>query len=65
MKTTKSLPMSFRVSDAFREALKAAAEAENRSQANMLEVMVLDYCERHGVSVPKKTTKQTASRRKR
>lgn len=51
MPQPKDVPMSFRVSQEFRAALKAAAEAEHRSQANMLHVMLLEYCERHNIRV--------------
>ena len=60
MPPKKDLPMSFRVSREFRAALQAAAEAEHRSQANMLHVMLLEYCERHGVKVP---AERSSSRR--
>jgi hypothetical protein len=33
-------------------ALSAAAEAERRSVASMLEVMVLSYCRDHGIAAP-------------
>ena len=52
MPPKKDVPMSFRVSQEFRAALKAAAEAEHRSQANMLHVMLLAYCERRGIKLP-------------
>jgi len=45
-------PVSFRVTAKFREALKLAAEAEQRSQANVLHVIVFDWCKRHGIELP-------------
>lgn len=45
-------PMSFRVSEQFKSALSAAAEAERRSQANMLHIIVFDWCERNGIAIP-------------
>jgi len=57
--------MSFRVSREFRAALKAAAEAEHRSQANMLHVMVLEYCERHGDGYPGLARKSSTAKKKR
>ena len=45
-------PVSFRVTEKFREALKLAAEAEQRSQANVLHVIVFDWCKRHGIELP-------------
>lgn len=61
----KPLPMSFRVSERFRAALEAAADAEHRSQSNMLEVMVFDYCKRHGVEVPAKQQSPRRSKTKK
>ena len=34
-----------------KEALRTAAEREHRSIANMVEVMILDYCGRNGVTI--------------
>jgi len=34
-----------------KEALRAAAEREYRSIANMVEVMIRDYCARNGVVI--------------
>ena len=48
----KSQPMSFRVTDEFKMALSAAAAKEQRSQSNMLQVMVLDYAKRILGEVP-------------
>jgi hypothetical protein len=54
--------MSLRVSEAFRAALKLAAERERRSQTNLLEHLVFRYCEQKGilVQVPSKTKKTKA-----
>lgn len=52
MKQPESRPTSFRLSAALLDALKLAAAREHRSQTNMLEVMVRDYCSSHGVPVP-------------
>ena len=57
--------MSFRVSREFRAALKAAAEGEHRSQANMLHVMLLEYCERHGIRVETNERRATGTKRVR
>lgn len=34
-------------------ALCEAADREHRSIANMVEVLIRDYCEQHGISIPK------------
>lgn len=54
MSEQKTRPTSFRLSPALLTALKVAAEREHRSQANMLEVMVREYCSLHGVEVTNK-----------
>lgn len=54
MNEQKTRPTSFRLNAALLAALKAAAEREHRSQANMLEVMVREYCSLHGVEVTSK-----------
>lgn len=51
MAVSKTEVVSVRVPPDIKQALIAAAEAERRSQASMLEVMVLDYCRAHGVKV--------------
>ncbi len=54
-------PVSYRVSPKFRQALKLAAEAEQRSQANVLHVIVFDWCQRHGIELPGSADKSTKS----
>jgi hypothetical protein len=51
MNQLKTRPTSFRLSPVLLDALRAAAQRERRSQANMLEVMVREYCQQHGVDV--------------
>ena len=51
MQHLKTQPTSFRLNPLLVTALKLAAQKEHRSQANMLEVMVREYCLRHGVSL--------------
>lgn len=45
----KSQTLNLRVSPAFKQALKAAADYERRSMVNMLEVLVANYCEQHRI----------------
>jgi predicted phosphoadenosine phosphosulfate sulfurtransferase len=47
----KTVAVSFRVSKQFKDLLKVAAERERRSQANLIEVLLLDYCAKHGITV--------------
>jgi len=53
MAQSQNRPTSFRLDTAIVAALKAAAEKEHRSQANMLEVMVREYCSNHGIAILK------------
>jgi uncharacterized protein (DUF1778 family) len=53
--TAKSATLTVRVSPDIKDLLTKAAVADRRSLANMLEVMVLDYCQRAGISAPPKT----------
>lgn len=46
---TKSETLNLRVSPAFKLALKEAADYEQRSMVNMLEVLLGEYCERNGI----------------
>ena len=46
---TKSETLNLRVSPAFKKALKEAADREQRSMVNMLEVLLGDYCGRQGI----------------
>ncbi|MHA6889401.1 hypothetical protein [Ralstonia pseudosolanacearum] len=48
----KSNTLNLRVSPSFKLALKAAADHEQRSMVNMLEVLVANYCEEKGISPP-------------
>ncbi|MFJ3318970.1 hypothetical protein ACIPLR_26845 [Herbaspirillum huttiense] len=48
----KSDTLNLRVSRSFKLALKAAAEHDQRSMVNMLEVLVARYCDIHHIAVP-------------
>ncbi len=51
MAETKSTTLTVRVHPAVKEGLRSAAEQERRSLANMVEVMIRDYCERGGIPI--------------
>ena len=51
MATTKTTTLTFRVEPGLKEALRTAAENEHRSIANMVEVLIRDYCEKHGINI--------------
>lgn len=48
---TKTATLSFRIEPGLKEALRSAAEQEHRSIANMVEVMIREYCGRVGVAI--------------
>ncbi len=52
MAAIKTETITVRIEPAVKEGLKAMAERERRSQANMIEVMIREYCERNGVTIP-------------
>lgn len=55
----KSDTLNLRVSPSFKLALKAAADHEQRSMVNMLEVLVAAFCESKGIAVPAVQEAQT------
>ena len=63
MANAKTATLSFRIEPGLKEALRIAAEQEHRSIANMVEVMIRDYCGQVGVpisdSLPATVTKKT------
>ncbi|MFJ1260583.1 hypothetical protein [Cupriavidus sp. CuC1] len=48
----KTVSVSYRVSPQFKQLLETAAANERRSQTNMLEKLVFEYCQVHGIEVP-------------
>ncbi|MES9971416.1 MAG: ribbon-helix-helix protein, CopG family [Candidatus Thiodiazotropha sp.] len=51
MAETKSTTLTVRVHPEVKEGLRSVAEKEHRSLANMIEVMIRDYCRRNGVNI--------------
>lgn len=62
MANAKTATLSFRIEPGLKDALRTAAEQEHRSIANMVEVMIREYCGRAGVAIaeqsPSACTKQ-------
>jgi len=54
MAPTKTATVTFRIDPEVKEALQLIAEKEHRSLANMVEVMIRDYCSRSGITLDKK-----------
>ena len=77
MPAIKSAVVSFRVSPAFREALRLAAVREHRTQTNMVEYLLYEHCRVRGIPIRQSSTaeriaatvrrkaKATRSKRKR
>jgi hypothetical protein len=57
----KSDTLNLRVSPSFKLALKAAADHEQRSMVNMLEVLVASFCESKQISVPRDRARRARS----
>ena len=49
-KELKTVSVSFRASPRFKQLLESAADSERRSQANLLEMLLLSYCEQKGLT---------------
>jgi hypothetical protein len=49
MAETKSTTLTVRILPEVKEGLRAAAEQDRRSLANMIEVMIRDYCTRASI----------------
>lgn len=57
MAKAKSTTLTFRIEPGLKEGLRAAADREHRSIANMIEVLIRDYCSRNDIAI----TEQVAS----
>ena len=51
MATTKTATLTFRVDPSIKDALRAAAQADHRSIANMIEVLIREHCEKKGIAI--------------
>jgi hypothetical protein len=51
MSPRKTTTLNLRVDPAIKEALREAARRENRSIANMIEVLIRRHCETEGIPV--------------
>lgn len=51
MATAKTATLTFRIEPGLKEALRTAADREHRSIANMVEVLIRDYCGRNGIAI--------------
>jgi hypothetical protein len=51
MAASKTATLTFRIDPAVKKGLRAMAEKERRSLANMIEVMIREYCQRNGILI--------------
>jgi len=51
MATTKTTTLTFRIEPELKEALRTAAQQEHRSIANMVAVLIRDYCQQQGIEI--------------
>ena len=51
MATAKTTTLTFRIDPRLKEALRTAAQREHRSIANMVEVLIRDYCGRNAIKI--------------
>ncbi|MGB7934536.1 MAG: ribbon-helix-helix protein, CopG family [Gammaproteobacteria bacterium] len=52
MPAQKTTTLNLRVDPAIKEAIREAALRENRSVANMIEVLIRRHCETEGIAIP-------------
>lgn len=51
MSNNKTATLTLRIEPRLKESLRAAAEREHRSIANMIEMLIRDYCEVKGIKL--------------
>ena len=56
-----SHPVSFRFSPSIKALLEAAAVKSHRSQANLLEHLLLEHCKKKGISLNPSTKKSSSN----
>lgn len=59
----KRIPVSFRVTPRFKRALELASQIEQRSQTNLVEKLVFDFCKRAGIDIEAASATSTVKRR--
>lgn len=58
MATNKTATLTVRVEPSLKDALRAAAQSEHRSIANMIEVLIKEHCEKIGIPFKQKNLKE-------
>lgn len=57
MAILKSTNLNLRIAPEVREALRHAAEREHRSVSNMVEYLIVYYCQTNGIEIKKPAAK--------
>lgn len=57
MALLKSTNLNLRITPEVREALRQAAEREHRSISNMVEYLIVHYCQTNGIEIQKPVAK--------
>ena len=52
MAAKKTAALNIRINPDLKNAIAAAAKLEHRSVANLVEVLIIQHCERVGISIP-------------
>lgn len=52
MASANTTTLTFCIEPGLKEVMREAANREHRSIANMVEVLIRDYCGRKGISIP-------------
>lgn len=61
MARRKTEAINLRMSAEMKEMLRIAADREHRTLSNMIEHLLIDYCERHAISASVHTEHQPAA----
>jgi hypothetical protein len=56
MATAKTTTLTFRIEPELKQALRTAEEREHCSIANMVAVLIRDYCGRNGIAIQEQKT---------
>ena len=64
MASNKTTTLTFRIEPELKEALRTAANQEHRSIANMVEVLIRDYCGNNGISIDELPARNSKANKK-
>lgn len=63
MANSKTATLTLRIDPSLKEALRIAAQTEHRSIANMIEVLIRNYCEQKSIAIPDSETENKSGER--